>query len=239
MKKSIYISLGLLLLTGCAGENKKGEEARKEYASSLDTEIAQTKSVEDSCRDAAAVLGDEINNLLRDFVPVNNSREVTGYTIFQGWQSRYPLKSTGFVARMSDGGAFELIAALSAGVFDRIRVSSGTESAETAIVPNDQALNYRREGLTTVLFSGPEANEVGRLIMDNELNPLTVTFLNGGKTTGTWKIPNENAKMISMTAMLTSRMAERNRIEKRGMLMAERLKLLRQHRHEGEKVIEP
>ncbi|MBD5207457.1 MAG: hypothetical protein HDS79_04220 [Bacteroidales bacterium] len=233
MKKIFYIGIGMLLLAGCAHENKSGEAAKAAHAESLQEQEKEIVAVRDSCRDAAATLGDDINNLLRDFTTVNKTQEVSGYSIFQGWENRYPLKSTGVVARLAEGGEFELIAALSGGVFDQIRVEVEQESAQTNVVPNDQALNYRAAGLTTVMFSGPEALKVGELIMDNELNNLKVVYLQNGKPTGSWKMAHDNVKMISMTAMLGLKEQELHRVENRGMLMENKLQLIREHLHTG------
>ena len=102
-------------------------------------------------------------------------------------------------------------------------------TAETSVVAYDQALNYRANGMNTVMFSGDEADAVAKLIADNELNPITVTFLNGGKTTGTWKMPNDYAKMITMSYLLYSSYREQKALELQSMKLGEKLKLLREH----------
>lgn len=231
MKKAAILALatGLIMSGGCAKKNESGKKAAETYQETLKDSIKSLTTEIDSCDMVASSLSDQVNNLLRDFTAVNNSREVEGYTIFNGWEKRYPLKSTGLIARINGGEQLELVAALTGGVFDRISVTADQETLSTAVVPNDQALNYRRDGLTTVMFTGEEADAVARLIADNELNPITVTFLNNGKKTGSWHIPGDYAKMIAMTSMLYSAHKEQNALERKSVLLSEKVKLLRRH----------
>lgn len=217
------------MLAGCAHKNDSGERARSAYKEVLADSIAATEAEIDSCNNNVAILSEKVNELLPDFVPVNKAREVEGYTIFRGWESRYPLQQTGLVARIAENEGLELVAALSGGVFDQIRVSGPTASEFSEIVPHDQALNYRRDGLTTVMFTGARADSIAMLIADNELNPVTVTYLQGGRQTGSWRMPEDYKKMISITWLLSSTHREQNRVERRAMMLGEKLKILRQH----------
>lgn len=234
MKKSVILGLAVAaLLAGCAKKNESGKEMQKSYSVALEDSIKNVTFRMDSCNDVAKSLQDKIGSLLPEFRGVSNAREVEGYMIFQGWENRYPLQQTGMVARLSESRQLELVAVLKGGEFDRIRVNVPSETAETAAVPFDQALNYRQSGLNTVLFTGPEADSVARLIADNELNPITVTFLNGGKATGTWKMNHDNAKMITMTYLLYSATKDHKRLEQESLKLGEKLKLLRQHQETG------
>lgn len=229
MKKLTIFSLALIALSGCAHKNESGEKAHKTYQTSLNDSVRNIIAEIDSCNDVAKSLADKVNKLLPEFRAVNNSREVEGYTVFQGWESRYPLQTTGLVARLSDSRQLELVGFLKGGEFDQIRINVPSASAETAVVPFDQALNYRRSGMTTVMFAGNEADAAAQLIADNELNPITVTFLDGGKVTGTWKMPNDFAKMITMTYILYSSNKEQRQLTHKSLLLNEKLKLLRRH----------
>lgn len=223
------IGTGLLISGGCARSNDSGKIAREKYHLMLEDSIKSLTVEIDSCRAVSRGLSDEVNNLLRDFTAVNNSREVEGYTIFQGWANKYPLRSTGLVARINASEQLELVAALWNGVFDHIVVTSGAESSSTAVVPYDQALNYRRNGLNTVMFSGKEADAVALLIADNELNPITVNFMNGDVVSRSWSLPLENAKMIAVTDLLYRKHSEQKELERRAMMLSEKVKLIRQH----------
>lgn len=236
MKKVTIMALtaGMIIAGGCAKKNDSGKIAAERHQQILQDSIKAITTEIDSCDMVAGTLSDQVNNLLRDFTAVNNNREVEGYTIFNGWKKRYPLKATGVVARINAGEQLELVAALSGGVFDQISVTADEQTANTAVVPNDQALNYRREGLTTVMFTGKEADDVAKLIADNELNPIKVNFLNGGKVTGSWQMPGDYAKMIAMTSMLYSAHKEQNALERRSVMLSEKVKILRTHLSNGE-----
>ncbi|MDE6339176.1 MAG: hypothetical protein K2K97_05245, partial [Muribaculaceae bacterium] len=183
MKKSLYsLVLPLAILCSCSGNGAKDRErAQNEYRQALTDSIDVARRGIDSCENQLKITSDQVNTWMRDFTVVNNPREVESYYIFQGWQNRYPLQSTGLVARISNGETLELIAALKGSTFNSITVEAEQKSASSAVVPHDQALNYRRDGLNTIMFSGPEAGAVAELIGDNELNNVTVIFLENGK----------------------------------------------------------
>ncbi|MDE7413064.1 MAG: hypothetical protein K2N05_04635 [Muribaculaceae bacterium] len=233
MKKTILLSVAVLILSGCVKKNESTTDAQKSYIEALDDSIKNITSQIDSCNDMASSLQDKIGSLLPEFRAVSKAREVEGYMIFQGWENRYPLQSTGMVARLSESRQLELVAVLQGGNFDRIRVNVPSATAESETVAYDQALNYRQGGLNTVLFTGADADSIAKLIADNELNPITVTFLNGGKPTGTWRMAHDNAKMITMTYLLYSANKDQKRLEKESLKLGEKLKLLRKHQEAG------
>ncbi|MDE6296418.1 MAG: hypothetical protein K2L89_01095 [Muribaculaceae bacterium] len=229
MKKIVVFSLAMVLLAGCAKKNESGQKAQDSYKEALEDSIKSVSAEIDSCNSVATTLSDKVGSLLPEFRAVSNPHEVEGYMIFQGWEKRYPLTETGVVARLSESRQLELVAALKGGEFDRIRVSAPSVTAESDVVKYDQALNYRANGLNTVLFTGAQADSVAQLISENELNPIMVTFLNGGKSVGTWKMHNDNVKMITMTYLLYSSNKEHKRLEQESLKLGEKLKLLRQH----------
>ena len=147
----------IALAAGCVSRNnEKGEQARAEYAQSLGDSIAGIERQIDSCNNNIGALRDHVGELLRDFTTVANPREAGSYIIMTPFKGRYPLKSTGLLARINDNGQFELIAALSGKAFDQITVNGPSVTASSAVVPHDQALNYRTASLTTVSFIGAE-----------------------------------------------------------------------------------
>ena len=229
IRRILPILLGVVMLGGCAHKNESGKKAIESYSQALSDSIRNVTAEIDSCNDVSTTLTDKINNLLPEFRAVEKSREVEGYMIFQGWENKYPLTSTGVVARLSASRQLELVAVLKGGNFDQIRVNGPQSSASSSVVPNDQALNYRQDGMNTVMFTGKEADEVANLIADNELNPVTITFLNNGKTVGSYKLPHDNAKMITMTYLLYSTQKEQMGVAQKSILLGEKLKLLREH----------
>lgn len=229
MKKITIAILPALLLASCVGGNADKDKAKNDYRQALADSITAAQRNVDSCENRLKVMTDNVNQWMRDFTVVNNSREVEGYYIFNGWQNRYPLQSTGMVARISNGERLELIAALKGSTFNAVMVESGEKSATTAVVPHDQALNYRREGLNTVMFAGAEADSVAQMIADNELNVVKVIFLENGKPKGSWQIPEDYKKMISATWMLYSSRQQQMRLEAEMKKEFKKIEILRTH----------
>ena len=229
MKKITIAILPALLLASCAGGNADKDKAKNDYRQALADSITAAQRNVDSCENRLKVMTDNVNQWMRDFTVVNNSREVEGYYIFNGWQNRYPLQSTGMVARISNGERLELIAALKGSTFNAVMVERGEKSATTAVVPHDQALNYRREGLNTVMFAGAEADSVAQMIADNELNVVKIIFLENGKPKGSWQIPEDYKKMISATWMLYSSRQQQMRLEAEMKKEFKKIEILRTH----------
>ena len=230
MKHLIFVALGVAVAVApsCVKRVDNSEKTRADYEKTLTDSIQRIKAEIDSCNDCIATLRDKVSERMNDFTTVANPREVGSYTIFTKFKTKYPLKSTGLVARIDENEKFELVAALSGKPFQQVSVQAASESAETGVVPNDQALNYRTASLTTVLFSGEKADSVGRLIADNELNPLTVVYLQDNPVSSAG-LTGEAAEMISQTWLLYNDMAELHRLERRVPMLHERINLLRQH----------
>lgn len=224
------MAMGAVLLSSisCVKRVDNSEKTRAEYEKSLTDSINSIKAEIDSCNDCIATLRDKVGERMNDFTTVANPREVGSYTIFTAYKSKYPLKSTGLCARIDENSKFELVAALSGKAFQQIALRTSEETVESAVVPNDQALNYRTDALTTVLFSGAEADSIGRLIADNELNPLTVIYMQSGPVSSC-KLSGEAAEMIAQTWLLYNDMAQLQKLERKVPMLHERIKLLRQH----------
>lgn len=217
------------LLCSCGGKKDDGAARREAYTKALDDSIAAINAEIDSCANGVLELHDRTGQWLRDFTTVENPREVGSYMIYTSFRNRYPLTGTGLVARVTDMGEFQLIAALRNGVFDRIEVSSGETSLSSGTVPHDQALNYRTAGLTTVTFSGEKADSIGSFICDNEMQNIKVSYCGNG-VSGTWIMPEDYKKMVMATWMLYSSSRGARNLERREALLHQKLNLLRTHR---------
>lgn len=228
--KLLMPAAGAFLLLSCASKTNDGEKARADYDRALSDSIEIVRQEIDSCNSQITVLRDQVNGWLPDFTTVSNPREAGSYMILTSFKDRYPLTATGLVARINDNSQLELVAALSGKPFDRIAVQGSSDTASSSIVPNDQALNYRTPSLTTVLFTGEEADAVCELIADNELNPLTVTYLQNERPVQSWRLPADNARMISYTYMLYKNNRELHRLERRVPMLHEKINLLRVHK---------
>lgn len=230
MRLYIYIALPVLLLASCTGSKTDREKKMNTYMEALGDSITSNEARIDSCNSRITVLNGTINDMTAGFAVVNNSREVEGYYILDGWQKRYPLSSTGIIARISDNEQLEIIAALKSATFNTMTVRTPGGNIMSETVPHDQALNYRREGLNTVMFSGSRADSIAALIANNELNNISVDFLEGNAVKGSWQIPDDYKKMISATWRLYSARRELRTLERTTVMLREKINLLRAHR---------
>lgn len=228
--KKLLIGALAIALASCGSSDKKGEQARQDYNRALGDSIAIISQEIDSCESQAKFHNDRVATWLNSFEQVNNPREAGGYLIFTPAKSKYPPVDTDLTARINDSGQLELVAALRNGVFDQLRVSSGQSEMETAVVPNDQALNYRTQGLTTVLFTGGAADSVAQLIANNALNPVKVVYLDGRKVRMNIPLSESSKKMVMSTWMLYSNQQEAMRLQRRAAMLHEKINLLRAHR---------
>ena len=228
--KKIFIGIAVISLMGsCVSRTDEGEKAKADYDRALSDSIEIIRQEIDSCDSQISMLRSKINGWVGDFTTVSNPREAGSYMILNSFKNKYPLSSTGLVARINDNGQFELVAALSGKPFDCIVVQGPADTATSSVVPNDQALNYRTAALTTVLFTGPAADSIGGVISDNELNPLKVTYMQG-KPVQTWNIPAENARMIAYTYRFYKSTRELSRLERRVPMLHEKINLIRLHK---------
>ena len=169
------------------------------------------------------MLSHRFDAMVHTFDYVDNPREVEGYYIAGAWKGNYPLKSTGLVARLTKSEKLELIAALSGGAhFNRLRVEAGGETAETSIVPHDQALNYRMAGLNTVCFSDSAANSCALLITRNVGGNVKIIYLDGDRQTGSLTYPTASQKTMESTWNLYEILRAINRDERMIPMLAKK-----------------
>ncbi len=229
MKKIILLAIFLPLIASCGGKKGEKTNAGDTYRNSLQDSIKTAQSKIDSCTLKIREVTSTIDSQIGNFTNVENPREVEGYYILSNWQSRYPLQSTGIIARISKSEQFELIAVLKGGTFDQIEVKSEGKSAFSSVVPNDQALNYRRDGITTVMFSGDECNDVGKFIADNGLNDITLCYLESGRQKSSWHIPAEYVEMVSQTWSFASANRELHSLELQNSMLHQKIDIIRRH----------
>lgn len=220
--------LGIALIPACGKKDNRGQKAREAYVVVLEDSIKSVQDEIKSCNSEIEILRQRVSDLMSNFTTVANPREVGSYMIVNEWRNRYPLNGTGIVARIDNNNRFELIAA-NPKPFDRIIVKTPEASAASALVPNDQALNYRTASLTTVMFAGEQADSIGQLICGNAQGSLTLIF-DYGKPVASWSIPAENSKMIALTYALYRDTRELHRLERRVPMLHEKINLIRQHK---------
>lgn len=212
-----YSLLSVILLTGVlsCSRLKKPEAAveREAWLESLNDSIADYQKQKENLTDQLAMIRQKVADMTGDFDYVSNPREVEGYYIYKGWKNRYPLESTGLLARISKSEELELIATLSGGHFNSIAAITDGETVESGIVPHDQALNYRTSTLNKVCFSGSKADSVAMIIAGHVDSSVTIAYLEG-KRTGTMKMPSDQKEMVAKTWNLYHQMRIAHDIEK-------------------------
>ncbi|MCM1369330.1 MAG: hypothetical protein NC204_03040 [Candidatus Amulumruptor caecigallinarius] len=218
-----------VIACGCARRNDSAKEQRENYSRALGDSIEIIKQEIDSCNSVIDSTGKRIAEMLGNFVTVANPREVGSYMIYAPMKNKYPAHSTALMSRINDSEQFELIATLSGKPFDMIRVFVAGASVYSGVVPHDQALNYRSNGITTVLFTGEKADSIGSIIAHHEDDRIIVSYLQGGATADEWILNADCAKMITLTYNLYSANRELNRLERRVPMLHEKINLLRAH----------
>lgn len=222
----------LLLCILCLGACKKynGEEAarqRQDWMQSLKDSIAAISAQ----RSADSLRLDDLRNRLAEdisaFSEVNNPREVEPYYILKAFRSQYPLTSTGIAARMMKNEQLELIAALKGARFNAIRVSAGGQSAQSPVVPADQALNYTAAGLTTVAFTGAQADSVAMLVSAAMDQPVILEYLNNGSTVSRLTLSQSQKDWVGKTWDVCGNHMEARRLEKQSMLDSRKIEILK------------
>ncbi|MDE5653202.1 MAG: hypothetical protein K2I48_07035 [Muribaculaceae bacterium] len=192
-----------VILSACGSDNKRAEAAaaaREEWHDALRDSIARITNLREKDSLEITSIRTRIDELLPEFTPVENPREVEPYYILSAFRGSYPLRSTGIAARVTASQRFELIAALNGQGFDAIRIVApdGT-SATSATVAHDQALNYTSGSLTTVAFTAGPSDNIGRLVEARGDAPLTLEFLRGGKCVASHKLSDAQKRWISTT----------------------------------------
>lgn len=209
----------MLAFGGCRRKNEAKERVqaeRERWEASLPDSLKKVEHQTDSIRAELKALNNSFEAIIHTFEYVDNPREVEGYYIAGAWKNKYPLKSTGLVARLTKSENLELIAALAGGAhFDRLRVEANGETAETSVVPHDQALNYRMTGLNTVCFSDSAATSCAKLIAENNGSDIKILYLEGDRQTGILSYPKQDQAIMMSTWNLyeiTSRISRDERM---------------------------
>ncbi|MCH5231956.1 MAG: hypothetical protein J1F43_09235 [Muribaculaceae bacterium] len=193
-----------LLLVGCKKIKKSDAEYEREqwiegFADSIAFYQGKTREVESELEKN----NHEIGTLLENFGKVSNPREVTGYYLLNGWQSKLPLTSTGIYARINENEKLELIATLAGATFNRIGVGDGNEEYKSNVVPHDQAFNYRHQKYNTVYFTGGKADTIAEYISRHHDDKVVLQFIEGDKSKN-FAIPEDERAMIHKTWILYS-----------------------------------
>lgn len=239
-----YLILGvvgicvLMTLGSCRRKNEAKERIqaeREKWEASLPDSLKAVERQSDSIKAELQALNNSFESMVHTFEYVDNPREVEGYYIAGAWKGIYPLQKTGLVARITKNEKLELIAALAGGShFDRLRVEGNGQTAETSVVPHDQALNYRITGLNTVCFSDSAATSCARLIAENNGSDIKIIYLEGDRQTGALSYPKQDQSTMMSTWNLyevASRISRDERmipmLAKKGAIISQKIESLK------------
>lgn len=224
------VLLTLFLLSGVGCKKYTGEKAaaqRQEWLESLRdsiTAISAQRSA-DSLRleELRSQLSDEIGR----FTQVANAREVEPYYILSQFKAKYPLSSTGIAARLMNNEQVELIAALSGKHFNAIRINAGGASVTSQTVPADQALNYTSGGLTTVAFTGPQADSICEIVNSHKGDQVKLEYLQNGGIANSINLTADQKEWIAGTWDVCGAHLEARRLENNILISGRKIEILK------------
>ncbi len=233
------VGISILFASGACKRRNEAKERiqaeREKWEASLPDSLKAVERQTDSIKAELQALNNSFDAMVHTFDYVENPREVEGYYIAGAWKANYPLKSTGLVARITKSEKLELIAALAGGAhFNRLRVVTNGQTAETSVVPHDQALNYRMTGLNTVCFSDSAASSCAQLIAENNGSDVKIIYLEGDRQTGALSYPKQSQSIMASTWHLyevSSRIARDERmipmLAKKGAIISAKIESLK------------
>ena len=229
MRILYFCCLSLLIFSGFGCKKRQVPEAiaeREKWIAGFNDSVA---SYENRISEISTMLNecnDRINDELTNFEYVSKPKEVTGYYILKGWKSKVPLTSTGIYARINEDEKIELLATLSGGVFNSLKVSNGVTECTSQVVPYDQALNYRHGAYNTVCFVGEAADSVAQFISDHYTEKLYLYFMNGNQKRD-FVIPENEKTMVAATWNLLATQLEQKNLQKDLWMTSKKLEIFR------------
>lgn len=224
------VAIMTMVMTSCVQRQERSRNADKyeNWKASLADSVAVLEKRRTLAEDSLTNAYNTVDSLLKDFAYSENPREVEGYTILKSAKKSYPLSRTGLTARISKSEGFELVAVLSGNTFSSISVSDGSRSVRSAVVPHDQALNYRSGNLTTVLFTGAEADSIGMLLASGGPERFNVTYSGQSGKGIVVPVSATDVAVVSRTWQLAEARREVHRLEMTLPLISRKIDLLRQ-----------
>lgn len=226
-----YLAAFLIMIIGISSCKKiKTPDAiaeREKWVSSFSDSVEYYKDMSDRISLNLDEINSEIETLLSNFEMVRNPREVSGYYIMKGWNSKLPLINTGIYARINENEKLELIATLGGATFNQI----GVNGIQSDVVRHDQAFNYRHERFNTVYFSGSKADSVAQYIAENYQKPLTLYYLEGS-VKKSFSLPADEKNMIEKTWRLYSLKKQALSLQKELWLCSRKIETLRRFMNE-------
>lgn len=230
MRLTKILLAGAMILSLGACKKYDGEKSarqREGWIESLNDSIADISSRRASDSARIEQLREDIATRISDFATVDNPREVEPYYILKKFRGSYPLQSTGIAARMMKNEQIELVASLRGHRFDAIRVSVGGNTAESDVVPADQALNYTSGGLTTVSFTGAKADSICILVSGNQAASISLSYLQNGVVRQSVTLSDSQKEWIASTWRVCGAEKEIHLLERRMLVDSRKIEILK------------
>lgn len=228
--KFLLILLCGFILSGsvsCKKIKKTDAEIEREqwisgFTDSIDYYQQRTKEIDLRLQD----VNGRIAELIGRFEMIKKPREVSGYYLLKGWESKLPLTTTGIYARINENEKLELIATLAGATFNQIAVGDNKADFYSEVVPNDQAFNFRHDRFNTVYFSGGKADTIAEYIALHNSNKIHL-FFNEGKVKKNFIIPDNEKNMISQTWNLFAAQKEAHQLQRELWICSKKIETFR------------
>lgn len=230
MKFSNFLTFALILLVAMSCNRVKTPDAveeRNAWINSFTDSVAFYKDKSEKIESSLQALNAKVGILLEDFEMVRNPREVSGYYIMKGWNSKLPLINTGIYARINENEKLELIATLGGNTFNQIAVGD----CYSDVVRHDQAFNYRHERFNTVYFSGGKADSIAEYVYQHETNNLKLEYLEG-KRKYLASLSRNEIENISKTWQLYNAQKETHKLQKELLICSRKIDTFRRFMNE-------
>lgn len=136
----------------------------------------------------------------------------------------------GIEARLTQDGGFYLISSLNGNPIKHTSVSLNTVSAKaaTAVVPYDDAINYRSGNSEMITFSSERCDTLGRFAVDNDNVRLTLIF--HGKRDYKTQLSAKETHAIADTYRMADAISRKTALSKQQELLRAKLQLARDQR---------
>lgn len=221
MKIKAFVSLfavisasAVLSLSSCKKvKTPQSALEHEQWIESLNDSVRRYQSEQDKINAEIPQLNDKIKGLLEKFSFVKNPKAVEGFYILKPWAGKFPLTQTAVIARITEDERLEVIAALTKGRFNHIRLRAGAEQFESPVVPHDQVFNYYTSEINYVTFPDSVSLDIAGFISRNRDLNINVSYLENA-VTGSLSLPQNEIQMITETLELFKLQTELKEKEK-------------------------
>ena len=209
-------------------ENKKTDaEIEREnwisgFSDSIEYYKQRSQEIETRLQDINSGISERLNN----FELIKKPREVSGYYLLKGWESKLPFTTTAIYARINENEKLELIATLAGQTFNQLAVGEGTSEFYSEIVPHDQAFNFRHDRFNSVYFSGGKADTIAQYISIHHNDKISLEFLEG-KVKKKFILPENEKEMINKTWELYSAQCEARDLQRELWICSRKIETFR------------